>query len=310
MDLGRTRLEQMLKVLDVDGAVRRVRGGWLSTGAQWGYDGERYARVSHERDRERQAMRDYLGTDGCRMEFLRRELDDPGATRCGRCDGCAGPFIDTSVSEASLAGARGELARPGVDVPPRAMWPTGLPAVGVPLSGKIAVAERAETGRAVGRLTDIGWGTRLRALLAEDAPDILVPEDLLGAAVAVLTAWGWEQRPAGVVLMSSRRRPQLVGSLAERLAAIGRLPMLGQVDRHGGEGASRVNSAQRVRALHEAITAGPELARALGNLGGSPVLLVDDLADTGWTMTLAARALRRAGSGPILPFVLAVAGAR
>ena len=271
---------------------------------------ERYTRVSHERDRERQAMRDYLATDGCRMEFLRRELDDPGAARCGRCDGCAGPFIDTAVSEASLAGARGELARLGVDVAPRAMWPTGLAAVGVPLSGKIGAAERAEAGRAIGRLTDLGWGTRLRALLAEDAPDVAVPEDVLRAAVAVLAAWGWEQRPAGVVMMASGRRPELVNSVAERLAAIGRLPMLGRIDRHGGDGASRVNSAQRVRALHEAITVGPDLTRTFGNLGGAPVLLVDDYADTGWTVALASRALRRAGSGPVLPFVLAVAGAR
>jgi ATP-dependent DNA helicase RecQ len=214
------------------------------------------------------------------------------------------------VSEASLAGARGELARPGVDVAPRAMWPTGLPGVGVPLSGKIGAAERAEPGRAIGRLTELGWGTRLRALLAEDAPDVAVPEEVLRAAVAVLAAWGWEQRPAGVVRMASRRRPDLVGSVAERLAAIGRLPVLGCLDRRGGEGASRVNSAHRVRALHDAITVGPDLVRGLENLGGAPVLLVDDYADTGWTVALAARALRRAGSGPVLPFVLAVAGAR
>ena len=69
--------------------------------------------------------------------------------------------------------------------------------MGVPLSGKIAAAERAEPGRAVGRLTDIGWGTRLRVLLAEDTPDTPVPDDVLRAAVAVLAAWGWERRPAG-----------------------------------------------------------------------------------------------------------------
>jgi ATP-dependent DNA helicase RecQ len=86
--------------------------------------------------------------------------------------------------------------------------------------------------------------------------------------------------------------------------------VLGRLDRRGGEGASRVNSAQRVRALHDAITVGPDLVRGLVNLGGAPVLLVDDYADSGWTLALAARALRRAGSGPVLPFVLAVAGAR
>ncbi len=42
VDLGRTRLEMVLKVLDVDGAVRRVKGGWIGTGEPWTYDEERY----------------------------------------------------------------------------------------------------------------------------------------------------------------------------------------------------------------------------------------------------------------------------
>ena len=35
-------------------------------------------------------MIDYQNTDGCRMDFLRRQLDDPelDGTGCGRCDTC------------------------------------------------------------------------------------------------------------------------------------------------------------------------------------------------------------------------------
>ena len=35
VDIRRTRLELLLKVLDVDGAVQRVPGGWTSTGEPW-----------------------------------------------------------------------------------------------------------------------------------------------------------------------------------------------------------------------------------------------------------------------------------
>jgi ATP-dependent DNA helicase RecQ len=308
VDLARNRLEQMLKVLDVDGAVRRVRGGWVATGQPWAYDRERYARVAATRAQEQQAMRDYLVTDGCRMEFLRRQLDDPQAAPCGRCDRCAGPFISADVADETLATARGELARPGVELAPRVMWPTGLPAVGVGLSGRIGADERAEPGRAVGRLSDIGWGPRLRALLGEEAPDGPVPADVVDAVVAVLAAWSWEYRPAGVLTVASRSRPQLVGSLGARIAEIGRLPLLGSVERHGGEGASRVNSAQRVRALHAAFVVPDQLAARLADLGEAPVLLVDDLSDTGWTMALAVRALRRAGAARVLPLVLALGG--
>src|SRR4051794_20219646 len=88
VELNRSRLEQMLKVLDVDGAVRRVQGGWISTGVDWTYDADRYRKVDEARRAEQQAMRDYIATSACRMQFLRRQLDDPAAAPCGRCDNC------------------------------------------------------------------------------------------------------------------------------------------------------------------------------------------------------------------------------
>jgi ATP-dependent DNA helicase RecQ len=322
VDLRRSRLETMLKVLDVDGAVRRVKGGWASTGAAWVYDAERYAWVARQRAAEQQAMRDYVSTSGCRMEFLRRQLDDEGARPCGRCDNCAGPWADPTVSAETLTGATRELDRPGVEVEPRRMWPTGLPALGVELKGRIPAKEQCAAGRALGRLSDIGWGNRLRPLLAENAPDQPVPDDVLKAAVAVLADWarspeGWATngpeaaaRPVGVVAVPSLSRPQLVGSLAEGIATVGRLPFLGALSYRGPGGAHtarRSNSAQRVRALSGAFAVSDELAEALAGSPG-PVLLVDDFTDSGWTLAVAARLLRRAGGGDVLPLVLATAG--
>src|SRR5690606_2528660 len=76
-DLRRARLELMLKVLDVDGAVRRVKGGWTATGQPWAYDRERHSRVAAARTAEAAAMRTYAATSTCRLEFLRSALDDP-----------------------------------------------------------------------------------------------------------------------------------------------------------------------------------------------------------------------------------------
>ncbi|MFG2538035.1 RecQ family ATP-dependent DNA helicase [Streptomyces sp. NPDC048511] len=320
VDLRRTRLETMLKVLDVDGAVKRVKGGWISTGEPWVYDAERYAWVARQRAAEQQAMRDYASGTGCRMEFLRRQLDDEEATACGRCDNCAGPRFDDKVSTAALDGARGELGRPGVEVEPRKMWPTGLAAVGVDLKGRIPAGELALPGRALGRLSDIGWGNRLRPMLAAQAQDAPVPDDVSSAVVTVITDWakgpgGWASgapdaapRPVGVVTVASRRRPQLVQSLGSRIAEVGRMPLLGTVTYAPGSEDLRIsqtNSAQRVRALHEALVVEPALAEALAAAGG-PVLLVDDLSDTGWTLAVAARLLRRAGAEGVFPLVLAV----
>lgn len=322
VDLRRSRLETMLKVLDVDGAVKRVKGGWTATGAEWVYDAERYARVARQRAAEQQAMRDYVGTTQCRMEFLRRQLDDEGAAPCGRCDNCAGTWADASVSSETLTGAAKELDRPGVEIEPRRMWPTGMPALGIELKGRIPAGEQCSTGRALGRLSDIGWGNRLRPLLAENTPDGPVLDDVLKAVVAVLADWarspgGWApdvpdavQRPVGVVAVPSLTRPELVGSLAREVASIGRMPFLGAltyVAEDGAHAARRSNSAQRLKGLSQAFTVSGELADALAATPG-PVLLVDDCTDTGWTLAVAARLLRRSGSGEVLPLVLAATG--
>jgi ATP-dependent DNA helicase RecQ len=296
VDLSRGRLEQMLKVLDVDGAVRRVAGGWTATGSPWTYDGERYERVAAERAREQQAMLGYIATDGCRMEYLRRELDDPEAAPCGRCDNCTGRRWSADVPSAGMEAARSRLARPGVDVEPRRMWPTGMKELGVDASGKIKPGLLAEPGRALGRLTDIGWGGTLRGLLTgSDGP---VPPALLDALVKVLAVWDWAERPAAVMTVASRTHPVLIDSLGTGIARIGRLSFLGTLRYRGdGPGPRRYNSAQRLATLWDAFEVPAGVTGA--------VLLVDDQIDTGWTMTVGAKLLREAGASSVLPLALA-----
>ena len=158
VELNRTRLEMVLKVLDVDGAVKRVKGGWISTGEPWVYDAERYGRLDDARQAEQAAMVEYQSITTCRMTFLREQLDDPGLTsensQCGRCDNCTGNRYDTTVDTAALDETRARLQRPGFDLEPRKMWPTGLSKLGVKLSGKIT---RGARNRAHSR-TDVGPG--------------------------------------------------------------------------------------------------------------------------------------------------------
>ena len=303
VELSRSRLEMVLKVLDVDGAVRRVRGGWESTGQPWEYDRERYERVGVARAAEQEAMLGYIRTTGCRMEYLRRQLDDPEAAPCGRCDNCTGEHWSTAVSEEVTGATRERLDRPGVEVAPRKQWPSGMSGLDVPLSGRIKAGEQAEPGQVLGRLTDVGWGGRLRELLGPGAQDTEVPDSVFDACVKVLAGWQWAQRPVAVVAIPSATRPQLVDSLALRLSAIGRLDYLGELA-SAGPPPRQANSAQRLADLWRRLSLPEDVAASVAQCRG-PVLLVDDLIDTGWTMTLAARLLRQAGAEGVLPFALA-----
>ena len=305
VDLSRTRLETMLKVLDVDGAVVRVRGGWTATGQEWAYDQERYDRVAAARRDEQAAMLAYIATDGCRMRFLREQLDDPaGAVDCGRCDNCAGLQLPLDISGTAVEQAGERLQRPGVTIAARKMWPTALANLGIELKGKIT--EAADDGRAVGRLTDLGHGQMLRELFRPDSEDGPVPKPLVDAVLEVLGDWhpAWPARPTGVAYVESVRRPQLTRDLAEGLARYLKLPLVARwqiVDPDVAPGQGSANSAQRVAAV------GRRFDLAVDQpLDGGPVLLVDDLVSTGWTLTLAARALRTAGASAVLPLTLGV----
>src|SRR5699024_7173825 len=256
VDVRRTALELLLKVLAVDGAVQNVKGGWIATGAPWSYDGPRYENVARARREEQQAMLAYErlqpgDPQQCRMVFLARQLDDDTATPCGRCDVCAGPWYPapgTRAQGTAGQGAPGQggpgqdaegqdaaaqvsalLERVGVPIAPRAQWPQGLDRLGVldengkTPRGTIPAAQRAEEGRALARTSDLGWAGQLRQVLRTDEDgrplDSEVPEALGRRIVEVLAAWDWDQRPAAVVAVPSLTRPHLVSSLAGGIAA-------------------------------------------------------------------------------------------
>jgi len=304
VQLRRSRLESMLKVLDVDGAVHRVQGGWTATGQPWNYDADRYARVAETRRTEELAMIGYQETTGCRMNYLRAQLDDdPGSRGCGRCDNCGGLMLGADADSSVVEDARARLSVPGVPVEPRGQWPTGMASAGVSLSGRIPVVERAEQGRAVGRLDGIGWGSALRDALRADTPDGETPIPLRHAAVQVLEAWPEAAGVDGVVYLESVTRRQLTEHLATGMARYRKVPVLARFEltSDGPPPPSAVNSAQRLKGV-----LGRHRLSDPGAVAGKRVLLVDDRTDSGWTLAVAARELRMAGAAAVFPLVLAV----
>jgi ATP-dependent DNA helicase RecQ len=206
--------------------------------------------------------------------------------------------VSDSVSETALAEARSRLARPGVPIEPRRMWPSSLAHLGVDLRGRINRA--AGEGRAVARLTDLGHGQALRELFGREEPDGRVPEPLVRAVLDVLH--DWRPQVDGIVVVESATRPTLTADLADGLARHLQRPVVGRwaiVDRSVAPGQGAMNSAQRVAAVSRRF-------RLEGEIPAGPVLLVDDQVATGWTLTLAANALLEAGATSVLPLTLAV----
>lgn len=259
------------------------------------------------------------------MAMLRRALDDPELSahwRCGRCDRCGGVTLPAAPSTADVAAARAGMDRVGVEITPRRQWPSGLETLGLDLRGRIAADEQARPGRAIARLDGLGWSGALRELFSgtDDAGapiDGETPVALRTAAVRTLDDWDALWRPAdgddaplpvvdAVVGIASATRPALVEHLTAGLARYLGIPALGSLSPAVGRaepGRHDLNSAQRLAGIVRRLELPPGVAAAVAD---RTVLLVDDSTDSGWTLTVAARLLRRAGAAAVLPFVLAV----
>ncbi len=292
VNLGRGRLEAMLKVLDVEGAVTRSGTSWeIVPDSGWRYDGDRYANVTALRRREQAAMAAF-GADGrCLMRALQEELDDPAPSDCGICSVCAGPRFDGPLDPVLVREAALHLrSRPLVlEAKKMAPDPEGK-------MRKLGEDVRAEDGRALARLGDGGWDPLVRDGRREGR----FGDELVDAAASAVRAWG---APVGwVTAIPSLRSGELVPDFARRVAALLGLPFVAAVERARDAPPQREmeNSAQQVANVRGAFA-------VVGDVPGGACLLVDDIRFSGWTLAMVAGQLRRRGSGPVHPFALSTA---
>jgi ATP-dependent DNA helicase RecQ len=298
VDLKRTRLETLLKILDVDGAVERLAEGWVRTGAPWHYDVDRVARVAQARADEAQEMVRYAEATSCLMHALRASLDDPEAVDCGRCTVCLGTgdpvVLDPQVVRAAVEFLRGA----DVVVEARKQWARGADGQGVP-KGNIAPSSRAEDGRALCRVGDSGWWPALEACEAAGAPD----DELVDGVFAALKRWPWEARPTWVTWVpADGSGPGLAEQVARRVAAAGKLEVHDTIRRTGAPGGRASNSAYRLAEAWRSV----ELTGPVPAVRG-PALVVSDRIESRWTTAVVAHLLRGGGADAVLPFALALA---
>lgn len=296
VNVRRSRLEAMLKILEVEGAVSRQDRGWIRTLQPWTYDDARVEAVTATRRAEQAAMEEYAATEGCLMEFLRRQLDDPSAEPCGRCANCTGERGAAVVDRALVERALRHLRSSSIVVEPRKQWPAGV----AELSGRIPVESQLQAGRALSVYNDGGWGEMVRTAKLEGSA---FPDDLVEASARLVKRmWRPDPFPAWVTAVPSLLRPDLVPGFARRLADALGIPFAMPVRkvRDSAPQKEMENSARQLLNIHGAF----EVAERVSE---GPVLLVDDIRDSGWTLTVVGERLLEAGSGPVSPFVLAVA---
>ncbi len=291
VNLGRGRIEAMLKVLDVEGAVTRDGARWRRAKNDWFYDAERYAKVTELRRREQATMASF-GSDGrCLMRALQEELDDPDPRDCGRCSVCAGPRLATQPQPELVRAALEHLRSRPLTLDAKKMSPDADGRM-----RRIAADVQVCEGRALARIGDGGWDPLVRDGRRSGRFD----DELVRATAALVRDW----RPPAtwVAAVPSTRTGQLVPDFAQRLAQALDLPCVDLVRRADERPPQRqmANAAQQVTNVRGAFA-------IVDDPPSGGCLLVDDLRHSGWTLAMVGGQLLRRGSGEVYPLVLATA---
>jgi ATP-dependent DNA helicase RecQ len=291
VNIGRGRLEAMLKVLDVEGAVTRDGSRWVAVpDADWTYDAQRYAAVTELRRHEQAAMA-RLGADGrCLMRALQEELDDPDPADCGRCAVCTEARFDGPLDPELVRAAALHLRARPLPLDAKKMAPDAEGRM-----RKIPEDARVEEGRALARAGDGGWDPLVRA--AHRDGGAFAGEVVDATAELVRT---WAPPVAWVVAVPSRSAD--VAGFAQALAARLGLPFAPVL--------ARTEERPPQREMANAATQAANVRGAFavtGELPGGPALLVDDLRVSGWTLAMVGGQLRRRGAPAVFPLVLSTA---
>ena len=299
VNVSSTRAQIATKILALEEPPPIVKEGskWVRTPASlsdsfW----ERVDRLTGLRRSEELQMREYLAKDSGHMEFLVDAMDEKLNPVVDRR---LLPQLPTYVQRQTVADAIEFLRRAHIQMVPRKRWPTGAYKTSAAISGD----RRAEEGRALCLYGDAGWGRLVQTGKYREGK---FADELVDACVNLIDHWAPEPSPTWVACVpSSRNRslvPEFASRLAQRLGLEFRLALTAQ--RFASEQKEMNNSAFKVNNVAGSLTADPN------NVDAGPVLLIDDVVDSGWTFAVAAWMLRDAGCGPVWPLALASKGNR
>ncbi len=303
VNVSRSMADRALKLLEIDGAIKikfdkKVR--YFRTANSWQPDVERTNRITALRRAELTQMQTYVAHRGCLMEFLARALDDPDAKTCGVCANCQGKGFRAETSADLVKQAAEFLGRVDIVLEPKKRWPLDM----VLSENSVIPAElRNAPGRSLCYYGDAGWGRLVREGKYErgEFDDQMVD----ASALLIRERWQPEPFPEWVTAIPSRRHPGLVYDFASRLATSLGIPFVAALVRTSEALEQKLMANSSMQARNVAGTLG-----TIDQIPVGPVLLIDDIVDSGWTLTLAGWLLRKKGSGVVHPFTLARATAR
>lgn len=299
LNIRHGQVEKVLKILSVETPAPIIKQGskWYRTLNDFTLDRDRIARLTNLREQEWNEIKNYIQEQRCLMAFLRLALDDPNPDPCGKCANCLDkPLFSSEVSQSLLNEAIRFLKHAEMIFDPKKQMAKDAFRI-YDFSTNIPRKLQAQEGRILSRWGDAGWGE----MVSDNKKAGYFQSELVDAAADMyLKRWKPHPHPEWVTCVPSKNNPKLVPDYAKRLALKIGLPFIDAIEK------TRDNEPQKLQQnrFHQCRNL-DGVFNIRQQIPSSPVLLIDDVIDSGWTITVLAALLQQSGSGPVFPLALA-----
>lgn len=299
LNLSQGELEKTLKYLSVEQTppVIKIKTKWHRSTNPYRFNKTKVDEILVIRQAEWDEMQKYMDTSGCLMSFLQYSLNDPNPESCGKCANCSTP-ISANFSHENGLKASDFLKNSDIVFSPKKQVKLDALAI-YGIRGNIPENLRAEEGRILSRWEDAGWGR----VVSNNKHNGHFEDKLVEAFVQMIQKWHPSPYPMWVACVPSLNHTTLVPSFAKRVADRLGLPFIDAV--------KKIKQNQPQKMMNNSYYQAKNLDGVFdisGNIKNTPVLLIDDVIDSGWTVTVISALLRKKGFGNVYPAALATTG--
>lgn len=297
-NLRHGQIEKVLKLLTVENPAPVIKVGsqWRRTAVAYSIDHARIAHLTNQREQEWVEVQKYITDANCKMTYLRRALDDQDTSPCGKCESCLKKPIIGVLVDAELAHqAASFLKQAEMPIQPKAQVAANA-FVEYGFRGNLPQNIRAQEGKVLSRWGDAGWGKNV----ADSKHSNHFGDDLVNALADMIKRWQPSPIPTWICCVPSRNHPNLVPDFAAKLAKVLGLPIVNIVKKVKENDPQKLQQ-NRFYQCHN-LDGAFSIEQPVPN---GPVFLIDDIIDSGWTLTVIAALLQQNGSGPVFPVALA-----
>lgn len=299
INITQGEVEKTLKYLSVESKspVTKVKSKWYRTPNHYYFDTDKIEQILEIRQREWDEIQRYIDTEECLMRFLQNTLNDPNLSNCGKCANCVEHFSNHFSHENGLNAANFLKKNEIIFTPKKQVKADALATYEI--KGNIPDNLRAEEGRILSRWADAGWGR----VVADNKHNGHFEDRLVDAMVELYNKWKPAPSPQFIVCVPSLNHPTLVPNFAKKIALKLNIPFVDAVKKIKTNKPQKLmnNSYYQAKNLDGVF----EITR---RFSGESILLVDDVIDSGWTITVISALLKQKGCGKIYPIALATTG--